>query len=152
MSENRLNKSPFLLDSFNEPAIQGLWSTYSFFFHFLYLLASFFFIFFKLFHTAVWAFFKGFASFLRSVFTVLMQVLKSIWREVFRKADLVILDRSLLQINKDEIKDIAVEMTVINGEVLYESKAHGKSRTFWFRLFFVKVQELQLDLQLILVV
>lgn len=46
-------------------------------------------------------------------------------------ADLVVLDRSLLKTKKEEIKNIQVAMTLIDGEILYEKDAqvHEKSRT-----------------------
>lgn len=47
-------------------------------------------------------------------------------------ADLVVLDRSLLKTNKEEIKNIQVVMTMIDGKILYkkDAKVHEKSRTF----------------------
>lgn len=38
-------------------------------------------------------------------------------------ADLVVLDRSLLQTNKEDMKHISVEMTMLDGDILYQKNA-----------------------------
>jgi hypothetical protein len=40
--------------------------------------------------------------------------------EAGKLADMVILDRPILDVGEDEIKNMAVDMTVIDGEIVFE--------------------------------
>ncbi len=37
-------------------------------------------------------------------------------------ADLIVLDRDILTIPEDEIKDVKVEMTIIDGKIVYQKE------------------------------
>lgn len=47
--------------------------------------------------------------------------------EVGKLADLVVLDNSILNQNNNSIKDLKVEMTIIDGQILYKNKAIVKA-------------------------
>jgi predicted amidohydrolase YtcJ len=40
--------------------------------------------------------------------------------EVGKLADMVVIDRDILSVPHEEIKDIRVEMTIVGGEIVYQ--------------------------------
>ena len=54
---------------------------------------------------------------------MLMQLLKKIKKEVLKKvklADLVVLNENILTIDPVKIKDVKVDMTVFDGDIIYK--------------------------------